>query len=279
MSYRKPIKLTLIYTLPFITTLVILTAFLTLWSIHKHKEEQIRELTETGRALSRQITDNISNIDNPLISSFIVNNNKAITFNLLNIGNMKGQNNPLRHNDSMETYTIKNSGNSRVFQYQKKISHLKKNKDYLLSIEIPMELSDKIHRDKIERDILSFITIGIFSVIFISFTVWRLSKRISSGIDKEMEEIRLRALIELAGATAHEMRQPLAIIIGFSDILRDKIERGEDTEEDLKIIKEQCLRMDDIIKKMLNITHYKTIRYTDGVKILDLHVQPTERFN
>lgn len=279
MSYRRPIKLTLIYTLPFITTLVILTAFLTVWSIHKHKEEQIRELTETGRALSRQITDNISNINNPLISSFIANNNKAITFNLLNLDNIKDSNNPLRHNDSMETYNIKNSGNSRVFQYQKKISQLEKNKDYLLSIEIPMELSDKIHRDKIERDILSFITIGIFSVIFITFTVWRLSKRISSGIDKEMEESRLRALIELAGATAHEMRQPLAIIIGFSDLLRDKIERGENTEEDIKIIKEQCLRMDDIIKKMLNITHYKTIRYTDGLKILDLHVQTTERLN
>lgn len=279
MSYREPVKLTLLYTLPFITILVILTVFLTIWSIHKHKEEQIKELTETGRALSRQIIDNINSLDNPLISSFITTNNRAITFNLLKISDIKGSNNLLRYNDSMETYNIKDSNNSRVFQYQKEISQLKNGKDYLLSIEIPMELSDKIHRDKIERDILSFITIGIFSVIFITFTLWRLSKRISSGIDKEMEENRLRALIELAGATAHEMRQPLAIIIGFSDLLSDKIERGENTEEDIKIIKEQCFRMDDIIKKMLNITHYKTIRYTDGVRILDLHVQPTDRLN
>ncbi|NOY65446.1 MAG: hypothetical protein GXO97_08655 [Nitrospirae bacterium] len=279
MSYRRPINLTLIYTLPFIVTLVVLTVFLTIWSIHKHKEEQIRELTETGRALSRYITDNLDKIDNPLISTFIDSNKSAINFNLLKISESKKSDNLFRHNNSIEIYNIKDSGNSRVFQYQKKISQLKNGKDYILSIEIPMELSDKIHRDKIERDILSFITIGIFSVIFIIFAIWRLSKRISSGIDKEMEEIRLRALIELAGATAHEMRQPLAIVTGFSDLLKDKIERGEDTEEDIKIIKEQCLRMDDIIKKMLNITHYKTIRYTDGVKILDLNVQPTERLN
>ncbi len=38
--------------------------------------------------------------------------------------------------------------------------------------------------------------------------------------------------------------------------------------------------MDDIIKKMLNITSYKTVEYVGGIRIFDLHSQktPSETF-
>ena len=278
MSYRRPVNLMLLYTVPFVSMLVVLIILLSIWSIHKHKEEQITELIETGRAISSHITANIKNAENPLISPFIVSDKSAITFKILNLKDTESLDNQSSGADSIERYSIRKTDSSRLFQYQRVIK-TPDGRDSILSIQIPMTLSDSIHKNKIYRDILSFLAIGLLSVAFVFYTSWRLSKRISSGIDRELEETRLKALIELAGATAHEMRQPLAVVIGFSDLLKDRIKNSEDVEEDLKIIKEQCLRMDDIIKKMLNITHYKTIEYTDGVRIIDLHGQHLKRRN
>lgn len=268
----------ILYTVPFVSVLLIVTLLLSFWSIHKHREEQIAELMETGRAIANHIEKNINGSDNPLLSPFVVSNKDSITFKLIKLNrNDKPGENPLINTPS-EQYLIKDTDSGRVFDYRKAIRTPEKSVS-ILSVEIPMTISDMVHKEKISRDIMSFFIIGLISVLFVSFATWRLSKRISSGIDKEMEETRLRALIELAGATAHEMRQPLAIIIGFADLLKDKVENSENVNEELKIIKEQCLRMDDIIKKMLNITHYKTIEYTDGVRILDLHSQQLTRRN
>ncbi|NOX21113.1 MAG: hypothetical protein GXO99_07640 [Nitrospirae bacterium] len=178
-----------------------------------------------------------------------------------------------------ERFWVKRQKNNRTFHYERVISEPERANRLLLTIEIPMTLSDKIHSEKIKRDVISFMAIGLLSIGFILFTFWRLSKKVSSNIYREIEEDRLKALIELAGATAHEMRQPLSIIIGFTEIIKDKLKDNEDIESDFKVIKEQCLRMDEIIKKMLNITHYKTLRYTDGVRILDIHSQGQKCMN
>ncbi|RMG00196.1 MAG: hypothetical protein D6726_11665, partial [Nitrospirae bacterium] len=169
-------------------------------------------------------------------------------------------------------YIFIDSPRGRIFNYQRVID-TDTDTPQVISIRLPASVSDLVHRDKIKRDIISFISIGFISLFFLSFTLWKLSKKISRGINTELEEVRLKALIELAGATAHEMRQPLAVIIGYSELLSDSTKRGEPADEEISIIKDQCYRMDEIIKKMLNITHYKTIEYTDGIRILDLHSQ------
>ena len=242
MSYRRPLNLTLYYTLPFTAVIVFLVVALSLWSIRKHRQEQIEELIETGRMLSIYVT-------NRDIASL-------------------GEKRKIRPSDIIpdgERYRIVNREGSRVFYYQQgRDSNLN-------SIEIPMTVSDRVHRQKIKRDILSFLSIGLLSTVSVFFISWHLSRKVHHRLNREIEEKRLSALIELAGATAHEMRQPLSVIIGLTELLKIQIDSGEPVEHDLETLRQQCLKMDDIIKKMLHTTHYRTTNYIDGIRILDLH--------
>jgi hypothetical protein len=181
-----------------------------------------------------------------------------------------------------EIYTVIDINGTKYFRYMKQFNgnnaYLNDSKGHVdfkevISLIIPTSVSDSVHVAKVKRSLISFSFIGIISILFIVLIISRFSKRISSGIDKEMEKNKLKAAIELAGATAHEMRQPLAVLIGFSELLKDKISKGKSPEEDLKIIINECYRIDDIISKMLNITHYKIKNYTDSIKIFDLHAQ------
>ncbi len=268
MSYRKPINLTMLYTVPFSIILVSLIAGLSFWTIQKHKEEQITELLATSRAIANHLISNMSYKNNTLVLPFHTEESR-ISFKINNLPEKSTTNNL----NNKYLYEIKSENNNRIFHYEETIIKSETGTPFLLAIDIPMSVSDRIHNGRIKRDIISFLTIGLLSIIFISFAFWRLSKKISYNIHKEMEEERLRALIELAGATAHEMRQPLSIVIGFTDLMNEKLRNGEDIENDFRIVKQQCLRMDDIIKKMLSITSYRTIEYTGGIRIFDLHSQ------
>ncbi|GBE00844.1 sensory histidine kinase AtoS [bacterium BMS3Bbin06] len=81
---------------------------------------------------------------------------------------------------------------------------------------------------------------------------------------------KLSASMELAGAAAHEMRQPLSIILTLSPLIKDKIKKGVVPAEELSMLESQCERINEIITRMLNITHYRTKAYAEGKKIFDL---------
>jgi len=81
---------------------------------------------------------------------------------------------------------------------------------------------------------------------------------------------KLSAAVALAGATAHEVRQPLAIMLSMIDMIRDDMNSGRDFAEKVAIFEEQLLRINDIITRMLKITRYQTRPYTDQTKIFDL---------
>ncbi len=304
MSYKKPLHLTLLYTVPFLFVLVILMISLMLWSIKKHRTEQLEELLAQGQTLANQIILNIVWHKNQKVYTKTegkeqINQSTPLTLlpqpdttkNLSEISRTGGNYSfrivmPDNLNKNPEILTkehlemLKRQGqygsfieieNRKYFQYIKPLDP-DLTGGYLI-VNIPAELSESIHKSKVTREIVSFIIIGIISMTFIIFVSWSFSKRISTDIDRDMEKNRLKAVVELAGATAHEIRQPLAILIGFSDLVRDKIYRGENVDEDLQIIKEQCFRMNDIITKMLNITHYSIKEYTDGIMIFDLDSQ------
>jgi PAS domain S-box-containing protein len=81
---------------------------------------------------------------------------------------------------------------------------------------------------------------------------------------------KLSAAVELSAAAAHELRQPLAIILNLSEVIKAKVKEGEDIREELEAMESQCIRMNETISKMLNITRYRTKMYTEDIKILDL---------
>ncbi len=81
----------------------------------------------------------------------------------------------------------------------------------------------------------------------------------------------LTAAVELAGSAAHELRQPLSILLNLMEVLKDKLSAGEDTSEVLQYMTEQVQRMNAIINRMLRISRYQRKQYTEETTILDLN--------
>ncbi len=80
------------------------------------------------------------------------------------------------------------------------------------------------------------------------------------------------AMIETAGAVAHELRQPMTTIIGTIDLLTSKqtIRENPNIEKRFKIIQKQCLRMAETIKQMEELVEYRTRQYIEDKLIIDL---------
>jgi len=83
----------------------------------------------------------------------------------------------------------------------------------------------------------------------------RLEKQQKLARQQLYRSARLASIGTLASGTAHEMNNPLAAILGFSDALLHRYERGEDVDqEDLKqylnIIKSEALRCRDVVENL-----------------------------
>lgn len=140
-----------------------------------------------------------------------------------------------------------------------------------ISISIPMQHYDATYRYKTNRLVFSFLVVALVSIIFVGSITYWLSHKLSSEIEKNIERGKLAAIIELSGAAAHELRQPMTVVQNLLSLSRDKLKNNEPmSEEEMGIMSDQCARMNDIIKKMLSITSYKTKDYIKGKKIVDL---------
>ncbi len=81
---------------------------------------------------------------------------------------------------------------------------------------------------------------------------------------------KLDAVMKLAGGTAHELRQPLQIIVGVTSLLEDEFADMQNAAKYLAALEESCFRMNDIITKLGNITSFSTKNYAAGIEILDI---------
>lgn len=68
----------------------------------------------------------------------------------------------------------------------------------------------------------------------------------------------------------------MTVIIGTLELIRDELSREKPAKAEIEIVVQQCYKMDEIIKKMISVTRYKTKDYTDGTEIFDLHGQKEE---
>jgi PAS domain S-box-containing protein len=92
---------------------------------------------------------------------------------------------------------------------------------------------------------------------------------------KKMEEQilkqeKLSVLIEMAGATAHELNQPLTVMLPMLEQALSKVSVNNSLFKDLNVIEKQCLRMADLVKKISEITTYKTKPYVGDIQIIDI---------
>lgn len=81
---------------------------------------------------------------------------------------------------------------------------------------------------------------------------------------------RLTGVIEMAGAAAHELNQPLTVIAGHAQLLLRHCAGNEDLERRARLIYDQIQRLGSLTKKFSGIAAYKTKDYGDNVTIIDI---------
>ncbi len=84
-----------------------------------------------------------------------------------------------------------------------------------------------------------------------------------------IEEERLKVLLQLSGATAHELNQPLMGLLGTVDLI--KMEKNPDTIlEYVGKIEEATNRISGIVQKIQTIRYDDVIPYSRGVSIINI---------
>jgi PAS domain S-box-containing protein len=88
--------------------------------------------------------------------------------------------------------------------------------------------------------------------------------------ERILQQEKLSVLIEMAGATAHELNQPLTVILPTVEHALSKIDEHHPLYRDITTVQKQCLRMADLVKKISEITTYQTKPYVGSVQIIDI---------
>ncbi|MEL6548534.1 MAG: histidine kinase dimerization/phospho-acceptor domain-containing protein [Myxococcota bacterium] len=98
----------------------------------------------------------------------------------------------------------------------------------------------------------------------------RIEEKLSQAQRKLQVTERQAVAIELAGTAAHELNQPLTSILGYAEMLKSRIPEGDKNRKPIEVICRETERMAGIVRKIGQLTAYKTQNYVGGSKILDL---------
>ena len=91
-------------------------------------------------------------------------------------------------------------------------------------------------------------------------------------MDPQIELERNRIVVQLAGAVAHKLKQPLAVAWGYLELLLDdpNLDLAPTTLRYLGEIRESLHTMDAVIVTLQQATVYQTRPYAGSLEILDL---------
>lgn len=89
-------------------------------------------------------------------------------------------------------------------------------------------------------------------------------------LQREERAARNAMIVELAGTAAHELNQPLTVVLGYAQLLAKKVQEGSPMAKQLGLLRKEAERMAEIVKKLGQITRYETTEYVEGAKIIDL---------
>jgi two-component system, cell cycle response regulator len=84
-----------------------------------------------------------------------------------------------------------------------------------------------------------------------------------------IEEERLKVLLQLSGATAHELNQPLMGLQGYIDLIKREKDPAHILQYALKL-EEASQRLSGIIQKIQTIRYDEVIPYSSGTSIIDI---------
>ncbi len=106
------------------------------------------------------------------------------------------------------------------------------------------------------------------------FTDLRDRVRVEEQLAQAQEKLALSEkqtlLAELAGATAHELNQPLTSVMGYAELLMKKLGPDAAGYRAAEVIQSEAQRIAEIVRKIGRLTRYETKSYVGEQRILDL---------
>lgn len=97
------------------------------------------------------------------------------------------------------------------------------------------------------------------------------NQRIVEQQKQLIKEERLKALLQMAGATAHEMNQPLMALLGNIELLQHGQTTPEKKATHVKRISEAGDKLAEIVRKIQTLRRDEVRAYPGGLTIVDLH--------
>jgi len=129
---------------------------------------------------------------------------------------------------------------------------------------IPVSISAAFVLDDAGREIA---TVGIFSDLRDRL---RMEERLATAQEKLAISEKQIVAIELAGAAAHELNQPLTSVMGYAQMLLRKLGSDSPHHRVVETILTESERMAAIVRQLGSLTRYKTKTYVGGAQIIDL---------
>jgi PAS domain S-box-containing protein len=115
---------------------------------------------------------------------------------------------------------------------------------------------------------------GVPSATFGIFADLRERVRVEEQLAQAQEKLAISekqsVVAELAGATAHELNQPLTSVMGYAELLMRKIGADSPAFRAASVIHSEAQRMAEIVRKIGKLTRYETKSYVGEQRILDL---------
>jgi PAS domain S-box-containing protein len=110
-------------------------------------------------------------------------------------------------------------------------------------------------------------TVGIFTDVRARLEMEQRLRRVTQDLERRRD---LEMVAELAGATAHELNQPLMSMLAYAEMLERNTDRDPAERKALETIVSEAERMAEIVRRLSHVTRYKTKEYVDGTVIVDL---------
>lgn len=103
----------------------------------------------------------------------------------------------------------------------------------------------------------------------------KLSEKLTILEKQSILKEKMASAIEMAGAMAHELSQPLTNLLVKVELLLERKNETDPDYKDLKVIFDQALWLERLVKKVRNIKRYQSEGYLHGMKVIDLEKSST----